>query len=51
VTDLSQAEADKINAVGAPVYEAQEYGGRQIGGGVYTTPNPAEWNSDVPDVW
>lgn len=46
-TDLSctQAEADKINAAGAPVYEEGVYygGGKQLGEGVYTSPYPGAW--------
>jgi len=40
-----QAEADKINAAGAPVYEPGVYygGGKQLGPGVYTSPYPGAW--------
>lgn len=42
---MTQAEADKINAAGAPVFEDGVYygGGKQLGPGVYTSPYPGAW--------
>jgi hypothetical protein len=51
LTSDTQAEADKINAAGAPVWDGQEYmGGKQIGPGVYTSTYPGAWDP-YPDEW
>jgi hypothetical protein len=51
LTSDTQAEADRINAAGAPVWDGQErMGGHQIGPGIHTSPYPGAWLQDC-DEW